>query len=247
MKTIIANWKMNLGLRASQEMTRAVLKEASTSSVNIVLAPTAVALHHVVRLVSSSRVRCAAQDMSAQEQGAFTGQTSPKVLRELGVSMAILGHSERRQYQGETDEDVHNKLKKALELQLTPVVCVGEPQEIRDKGETQNYLRRQLQVIFDQVEVSEDQEIYLAYEPIWAIGTGNTPSLQSIAEEHQLFRCVLTELIGEATGQVLYGGSVNPENGKEFLAHEAIDGALVGTAAAKKRQLLDVIALASRL
>lgn len=247
MKTVIANWKMNLGVRESVALSRGVLRglRGMQDVPGIILAPTFPALLEVSKVLGRSRVRMAAQDMFSEEVGSFTGEVSPKVLKEVGAAAVILGHSERRQ-RGETDEQVHTKVELALQHGLDVIVAVGEPMAIREAGEVEGYVREQIKTIFTGVKPGKRHTIYVAYEPLWAIGSGKVPSIHDVVEVHTAIREQLAELdIPDVL--VLYGGSVTPENAYEFLSHSAVDGALVGGAGTRIKSLMEIIHTASEL
>lgn len=247
MKTVVANWKMQLGVRESVALARGVLRglRGMQDVPNIVLAPTFPALADVAKVLGRSRIQVAGQDMHAEEVGAHTGSVSVRVLKEVGARAVILGHSERRQ-QGETDEQVHRKVLLAMQQGLDVIVAVGEPVGVRTAGEASGYVHEQLQTIFARVEPRKRQRIAVAYEPLWAIGSGKTPSIHDVAEMHAEIKSQLTSLdIPEAL--VLYGGSVTPENAFEFLHHPSIDGVLVGGASVRIHSLMEIIHIASEV
>lgn len=248
MKTIIANWKMNLGVRESAALAKGVLRllRDMPSVPEVILAPTFPALPSVAKIVARSRVRLAAQTMHAEEHGAFTGGVSVRVLKEIGVHAVILGHSEQRRDHGETDHDVHKKVMAALAHGMDPIICVGEPMAAREAGEQDGYVHDQLQTIFKGVVTGKRHRILVAYEPLWAIGSGQTPSLHDIESMHDHIRATLAALdIADMIG--LYGGSVQPENAYELLHSTHVDGVLVGEASAKMSSLSEIIQTASEL
>ncbi len=246
MKTIVANWKMNLGVRESAALAKGVLRvlRGLPTVPEVVLAPTFPALSSVGKILARSRVRLAAQTMHAQEVGAFTGDVSVKVLKELGVQAVIIGHAEQRRDHGETDHGVHRKVVAALAHGLDPIVCVGEPLAVHDAGESNGYVHDQLHVIFKDMRVDRRHRLFVAYEPLWAIGTGHTPTLHDIEAMHDHIRATLSALdIADVIG--LYGGSVRPENTYELLHSSHIDGVLVGEAGARMSSLTEIIRIAS--
>ncbi len=248
MKTVVANWKMNLGVRESAALARGVLRllRGMPSVPEVILAPTFPALPEIAKIVARSRVRLAAQTMHHEEHGAFTGDVSVRVLKEVGVRAVILGHSEQRRDHGETDHGVHQKVLAALAHGLDPIVCVGEPMAVREAGEQDGYVHNQLRTIFKGIATSRRHHIMVAYEPLWAVGSGQTPSLHDIDCMHDHIRATLATLdIADSIG--LYGGSVRPENAYELLHSTHVDGVLVGEASAKMSSLSEIIQTAAEL
>ena len=245
MKTIIANWKMNLGVRESSALARGVMRGLRGKKVapEVILAPSFTALADVSKIVSKSRVQVASQNMHSEETGAFTGEVSSKHLKELGVDCVILGHSERRQYFNESDYEVNKKVVRALAAGIDPVICVGESAKSREAGDSEGFVSEQLDVALKDIEVGKRHKIYIAYEPIWAIGTGKEPTIKDVEEMHGMIREKVEEL-GINGVHVLYGGSVNPENAYEFLNSKHVDGVLVGGASNRIGTLMDIINVA---
>ncbi|PIR48049.1 triose-phosphate isomerase [Candidatus Uhrbacteria bacterium CG10_big_fil_rev_8_21_14_0_10_50_16] len=247
MKTIIANWKMELGVRESVALARGVLRglRGMQDIPNILVAPTFPALFEVSKVLGRSRVQMAAQNMHTEEVGAYTGSVSVRVLKEVGAQAVILGHSECRR-QGETDADVREKVALALQHGLDVIVAVGEPMATREAGETAGYIHDQISTIFMGIHPTKRHTIYVAYEPLWAIGSGKVPSIQDVSVVHTQIKEQLAQLdIPDVL--VLYGGSVTPENAYEFLNHSSVDGALVGGAGVRIKSLIELIQLASEL
>lgn len=248
MNTVVANWKMNLGVRESVALAKGVRRflRGLPSVPSVVLAPTFPALVEVKKALGRSAIGLAAQTMHAEERGAFTGDVSVQVLKEVGVRAVILGHSEQRRDGGETDVGVHKKVVAALAHGLDPIVCVGEPIAVREAGEQDGYVHDQLHTIFKGITVGKRHRIHVAYEPLWAIGSGQTPSLQDVEAMHDHIRATLAQLdIHEVIG--LYGGSVRPENSYELLHSTHVDGVLVGEASTKMSSLTEIITSASEL
>jgi triosephosphate isomerase len=217
---IAANWKMFKGPRETAEFCLG-LRQADLGSANVVVCPPYVSLAVAVQLLAGTEIAVAAQNVHWAEDGAFTGEVSAPMLLELGVYGAIVGHSERRQYFGETDESVARRARAALDAGLSVIACVGESEEERDAGQTELVLRLQAEAI---AEASEELEnLVIAYEPVWAIGTGKTATPETAQEAHAFIKSLLDV-------PVLYGGSVKPENAAELLAQPDVDGALVGGA-----------------
>jgi triosephosphate isomerase len=244
-KLIAGNWKMNGNLEANDALVRAVVAGMKDARCDVAVCVPAPYLAQVQMLRHGSTLDLGAQDLSAQEQGAFTGEVSAKMLREFGVRYAIVGHSERRQYHGESDALVADKAKAALANGITPIVCVGETLAERDGGQTAEVVKRQLAAVIH-VNGHCISEIVVAYEPVWAIGTGKTATPEQAQEVHALLR----KQLGAATAQadrvhILYGGSMNAANAATLLAQPDIDGGLIGGASLKAPDFLQIIAAAS--
>ena len=233
-KLIAANWKMYKTPDQTREFFREFLPLVSGHTGDeIVVCPPFLDLPAAVEAAKGSNVAIGAQNVHWKEEGAFTGETSTGQLLALGVTHVIIGHSERRQYFGETDDTVNLRLKAALEAGLTPICCVGEVLEERESGLTDDVLRRQCVRAFHAISAKKAAKLIVAYEPVWAIGTGKTATPELAAEAHAVIRREATEVFGEEfAGQlrILYGGSVKPDNVKSLMSQEEIDGALVGGA-----------------
>jgi triosephosphate isomerase len=228
---LAANWKMHKTVAEAAAFVDALLPRIAATQHDIVLCPPYLALSEVVERSRGSAVRVAAQNMHEEESGAFTGEVSAPMLLEADVDAVILGHSERRQYFGESDEALSRKVPAALAAGLEPILCVGESEEARDAGQTEGVLERQLQADLAAVEGIDLARVVVAYEPIWAIGTGRTASAEQAQEACAYIRDVLRERGSEADAvRILYGGSVKPANAAELLALSDVDGALVGGA-----------------
>ncbi|MBM5789660.1 triose-phosphate isomerase [Candidatus Parcubacteria bacterium] len=252
MKTIIANWKMTVGSRESVALARGTLLLLRGRKVTpeVVICPSFTALSEVHKVVARSSVWLGAQDVCWEEQGAYTGEVSPRMLTELGVSHVLIGHSERRGRLGETDEMIHQKLVNALEHGLTPILCIGETQQEREAGIQQERVREQLVAAFSGVRLKSNARVFVAYEPVWAIGSGHTPEVPEVVAMHTFIRTVLTEaLLGSARTavRVLYGGSVDGENAYRFLREDEVNGVLVGGASVKLNQLKEIMTSASEV
>jgi triosephosphate isomerase (TIM) len=216
MKLIAGNWKMYKGPGAAAEFCLG-LREAELEGVDVVVAPPFVSLAVAVQLLAGTEIAVAAQNVHWDEEGAYTGEISPAMLLELGVYGAIVGHSERRQYFGENDEDVRKRALGALAAGMFVIGCVGETEEERERGETESVLQRQVSAF------EADDNLVLAYEPVWAIGTGKTATPEIAQEAHAFIKSLLDV-------PVLYGGSVKPDNAAVLLSQPDVDGALVGGA-----------------
>jgi triosephosphate isomerase len=233
---IAGNWKMH-GTRAEAEKLLSALKiqaaAADLADREVVVAPPFTALESAARLLAGSPIRLAAQNLHWEPQGAFTGEVSGPMLKELGCAYVILGHSERRQYFAETDEQVARKVRAAQRDGLVPIVCVGETLEERERGEMPTVIARQMHGALQGQEKAAVATLVIAYEPVWAIGTGRTATPAQAQEVHAAVRAILAELSDQPTAdavRVLYGGSVKPDNIDGLMAQPDIDGALVGGA-----------------
>ena len=228
---IAANWKMHKTIAEAAQFVDALLPRIAATQSDVVICSPFLALSEVVERSRGSAVRVAAQNMHEEESGAFTGEVSASMLAEVDVDAVVLGHSERRGLFGETDEALARKVPAALAAGLEPILCVGESEEARDAGQTEAVLEGQLQADLAAVESADLARVVIAYEPIWAIGTGRTATPEQAEETIAFIRDVLRER-GAAAEQarILYGGSVKPANAAELLGRPEIDGALVGGA-----------------
>ena len=230
---VAGNWKMN-GLRLSAETLgeiQAGYTPGLKAKVDLLVCPPATLIHAFAQQAVGSRVAIGGQDCHAKESGAFTGDLSAEMLADAGAACVIVGHSERRQYHGEKDEDVRAKAAAAYRAGLTAIVCVGETRQEREAGETLSVVRRQLEGSIPTG--SDSRNLVVAYEPVWAIGTGLTPTAADVAEVHALIREELGRQVGQTEQgriRILYGGSVKPSNAVELMGVENVDGALVGGA-----------------
>ena len=244
-KLIAANWKMYKTPEQTREFFRDFLPLVSSHSRDeIVVCTPDVDLAAALEAAKGSNVAIGGQNVHWKPEGAFTGETSAAMLLALGVTHAIVGHSERRQYFCETDDTVNLRLKAALEAGLTPICCVGEVLEEREAGLTDDVLRRQCVRAFHAVSAKKAARLVVAYEPVWAIGTGKTATPELAAEAHAVIRREVTELFGEdfaAKLRILYGGSVKPENASSLMAQEEIDGALVGGASLDAKSFAAIV------
>jgi triosephosphate isomerase (TIM) len=228
---IAANWKMHKTVTEAARFVDALLPRIAATQSDVVICPSFLALGEVVERSRGSAVRVAAQNMHEERSGAFTGEVSVSMLGEIGVDAALLGHSERRQLFCETDEALARKVPAALAAGLEPILCVGETEEARDGGQTEAVLERQLRADLAAVDPVGLARVVVAYEPIWAIGTGRTASPKQAQEAIAFIRDTLRILGAEADlVRILYGGSVKPGNAAELLSMPDIDGALVGGA-----------------
>jgi triosephosphate isomerase (TIM) len=228
---LAATWKMHKTVAEAAAFVDALLPRISATQHDVVICPPFTALSAVVERRYGTAVKVAAQNMHEEDSGAFTGEVSASMLVELDVEAVVLGHSERRQYFGETDEALARKVPAALAADLEPILCVGESEEARDGGQTEGVLERQLQADLAEVDPADLARVVIAYEPIWAIGTGRTASPAQAEEAIAFIRDVVRRRGGAADElRILYGGSVKPANAAELLGRPEIDGALVGGA-----------------
>ena len=240
-----ANWKMYKTPEQSGDFFGEFLPLVSGHSRDeIVVCPPFLDLPAALEAAKGSNVAIGAQNVHWKEEGAFTGETSTVQLLALGVTHVIIGHSERRQYFGETDDTVNLRLKAALEAGLNPICCVGEVLEEREAGMTDDVLRRQCVRAFHAISAKKAAKLVIAYEPVWAIGTGRTATPELAAEAHAVIRREATEIFGEefaAKLRILYGGSVKPDNVSALMAQEEIDGALVGGASLEPKSFAKIV------
>jgi len=242
-KPIVAgNWKMHNTVQESIELAKYIKDGiAGTEKTEIVLAPPFTALYSVSAVIKDTKISLASQNIFYEDKGAYTGEVAPGMIKDAGCTYAIIGHSERRKYFYERDEDVNLKVKKALATGLTPIVCVGETEEERVKDVTEFVVGVQVKKAL--FEINSLNNIVIAYEPVWAIGTGKVATPMEAEEVHRFIRGVLSEMYGSASTdiRILYGGSVTPENVGELIDMEDIDGALVGGASLKPDTFLGII------
>ena len=236
-KPIVAgNWKMFLTLEEAGVLVKQLRSSCEVEGVEVIVCPPFTALTTVGRLLAGSRIGLGAQDLFWEAQGAFTGEVSPAMLVDVGCRYVIIGHSERRQHFGETDESVHRKLAAALAHGLKPIVCVGETLAERDAGQTFEVLTRQLSGAFATCDHLDCLSVTLAYEPVWAIGTGRNATPEQAQEAQAFIRQWMANRCGGEAGQAMrvqYGGSVNASNAASLLQQPDVDGALVGGASLK--------------
>ena len=244
-KLMAANWKMYKTPDQTREFFHAFLPLVSGQTRDeIVVCPPFLDLPAALEAAKGSNVAIGAQNVHWKEEGAFTGETSVAQLSAWGVKHVIIGHSERRQYFGETDDTVNLRLKTALEAGFTPICCVGEVLEEREAGMTDDVLRRQCMRAFHAISIKKAAKLIVAYEPVWAIGTGKTATPEIAAEAHAVIRKQATEIFGDEFAgnlRILYGGSVKPDNVSALMAQEEIDGALVGGASLDPKSFAAIV------
>lgn len=245
-KLIAGNWKMNGSLAANAALMGELLAGIGQPVCDVAVCVPAVYLAQVqLLLAGQGGIALGAQDVSQHESGAYTGDVSAAMLKELGARYVIVGHSERRRYQGETDAQVAVKAQRALAAGLTPIVCVGETLREREQGETESVVGRQLSAVI-QLNGERLVDLVVAYEPVWAIGTGRTATPEQAQAVHAALRALLAAADLQAAGvRILYGGSMNAGNAAELLAQPDIDGGLIGGASLKARDFLKIIETAS--
>jgi len=245
-KIIIAgNWKMNKDNREAVELVNLLKREVSDiTDVEIIVCPPFIALSDVKDVLTDSNIAIGAQNCYWEEAGAFTGEISPVMLKGLEIPYVIIGHSERRQFFGETDETVNKRVRAALNHGLTPIVCVGENLDQREADQAFDVIKTQVENGLQGFSAEEAQKMILAYEPVWAIGTGKTATPDQAQEVHKYIRGLLNKIFGQAAADAIriqYGGSVKPENAGELLSQPDIDGALVGGASLKVEDFSAII------
>jgi triosephosphate isomerase (TIM) len=247
---IAGNWKMHTDLKSATRLASEVVEAVGDpGDVKVAVCPPAVCLDGVFATLRGSAVRLGAQNMHQEDQGAFTGEVSAAMLRSVGCDYVILGHSERRQYFGETDGGVNAKTRQALSNELIPIVCVGETLDERDSGRENEVVKSQLHGALEGIDVASPDRLVVAYEPVWAIGTGRTATADQAQQMHHFIRQVLTDLYGQDTARdihILYGGSLKPSNADELLACADVDGGLIGGASLKASDFAEIVAAARR-
>lgn len=247
---IAGNWKMNKTPEEGQELASEIASMVSKdASVDVVVCPAFTALERVSQAIEGSAVKLGAQNLYPQSNGAYTGEISAEMLRAVFTKFVIIGHSERREYFGETDSFVNEKVKFALENLLNPILCIGETLQQREATETLQVVRTQLLGGLDGVKSDQMANVVIAYEPVWAIGTGKTATPAMAQEVHGSIRSLLIEKYGKSVAgkvRILYGGSMKPSNADELLAQKDIDGGLIGGAALDSKSFCSLIESAKK-
>lgn len=240
---IAGNWKMNNTIREGLQLVEEIKSHSLNNSVEAVLCVPFTLLKDVKQSIENTNIKLGAQNMHWEENGAFTGEISPLMLKELGVDYVIIGHSERRQYFNETDDSVNKKIKSALVHNIKPIVCVGETLEQRESNIEKDVVKSQILKAFEGIEEKDLDNIVIAYEPIWAIGTGKTASSDDANNMLGFIRQIIGGKYGEKRNiiRIQYGGSVKPDNIKELMSKDDIDGALVGGASLKGQDFVNLI------
>ena len=242
---IAGNWKMHkTGQEAVETAKQLVELTRDVSDVEVMIAPTLLSIPQVAPAVEDTQVQLGAQNLYFETQGAFTGEVSAEMIKAAGAKYVLIGHSERRQLFGETDESISLKIKAAVEAGLVPVFCIGETEEERNEEKTFKVLDKQVRLGLKSSSLDALDQLVLAYEPVWAIGTGKTASADQVDEVHTFLRNLLTELLSKelADGiRILYGGSVKPANAKELMSLKDVDGALVGGASLEAKTFSEIV------
>ncbi len=246
-KIVAGNWKCNTNLQEGIELAKevdALVASEGANDVVVVLGTPFTHLTKVIETVNTARIGVSAQNCAAEAKGAFTGEVSAEMVKSTGAEYVILGHSERREYYGETSETLNKKLALALENGLTPIYCCGEPLEIREAEKQNDYVKTQLVETIFNLSPEDFKKLIIAYEPIWAIGTGKTATSDQAQEIHAFIRSTIAEKFGKEIAEgvsILYGGSCKPSNAKELFANKDVDGGLIGGAALKAEDFLGII------
>jgi triosephosphate isomerase len=244
-KAIIAgNWKMNNTVSEAVKLIEELKPLVAEATCDVVVCPPAICLDTVKKATEGTNIMVGAQNMHFEESGAFTGEISPVMLKEMGIQYVILGHSERRQYFGENDQDLNKKMKKAFEYNLIPILCVGETLEEREANITEEVLARQVKLDLAGLQKEQVEKSVIAYEPIWAIGTGKTATAEQADETIGFIRNTIGKMFGNETAEkvrIQYGGSVKPSTIKEQMNKINIDGGLIGGAALKAEEFAAIV------
>ena len=245
---IAGNWKMNKTVSESVQLAKDIVEAAKdVKKTEVVIAPTYLAATKVADVIKGSNVKLAIQDIHWKDQGAFTGKVSVDMVKEIGADYIIIGHSEQRQYFHETDETVNLKVKKTLAAGIKPIICIGETLDDRNGGKLEAVLSTQVKGAFKDVSAEDAAKCVLAYEPVWAIGTGVTATDQQAQDTQAFVRSVVKEIYGEAVAEgmrIQYGGSMKGANAAGLLAQKDIDGGLIGGAGLKANTFMEIIAAA---
>jgi triosephosphate isomerase len=240
---IAGNWKMNKTITEAKVLVSELKEELNGAEAEVVFCPSTLVVSSVKEELKGTDIKIGAQNMYFEESGAFTGETSPLMLKDLGVNYVILGHSERRNIFGESNELINKKVVKAFETEITPILCVGESLEVRKSGKEVSFVSEQIEKCLVEVKDEQVKNMVIAYEPIWAIGTGETATSEQAEDMCKEIRNLIEKLYNTDTAstvRIQYGGSVKPANAKEILSMPNIDGALVGGAALKK-DFIDIV------
>ena len=243
-KIIAGNWKMNMTPSEAVKLVETLKPLVQNDEVDVVFGVPAIDIVPVVEACKGTNIAVAAENMYFEEKGAYTGEIAPAMLVDAGVKYVILGHSERRDYFGETNEDVNKKVLKAFEHGITPIMCCGESLEQREQGITMDWIRQQVKVGLQNVTADQAKTMVIAYEPIWAIGTGKSASVEIAENCCKIVRDQVKVMYGEEAAEkvrIQYGGSVKPNNIVEYMAQPDIDGALIGGASLKEDSFTEII------
>jgi len=244
-KFIAGNWKMNTTLDEAKALAKGVVDTVgSVSDVDVAICPPFTNLLAVAEVIKGSSVKLGAQDVHWEAKGAYTGKVSCAMLKSVGVTYVIIGHSEQRQYFSETDQTVNKKVKAVLAADLLPIICVGETLEERKSGKMDSVIETQVRGAFEGVSAAAAVKCTIAYEPVWAIGTGETATPQQANEAHIYIRKIISQIFGDETANTIriqYGGSMKPDNAKALLAQSDVDGGLIGGAALKAADFQGIV------
>ncbi|MDR2910370.1 MAG: triose-phosphate isomerase [Bacteroidales bacterium] len=246
-KIVAGNWKCNTNLQEGIELAKKVntlVTSMAATDVVVVLGTPFTHLAKIVESVNTARIGIAAQNCAAEAKGAFTGEISAEMIKSTGADYVILGHSERREYYAETSEVLNRKISLAIENGLTPIYCCGEPLRIRETGTQNAFVKNQLEETICNLSPDDFRKLIIAYEPIWAIGTGKTATSEQAQEIHAFIRSVIAEKFGNEIAEdvsILYGGSCNAKNAKELFANKDVDGGLIGGASLKVEDFIQII------
>ena len=250
-KIIAGNWKMNKTVAESIELVEELQRlHADQTAVDVVVCPPYTSLKSVSDILSNTQIHLGSQNISAEDSGAYTGEISHEMLKELYVRYVIIGHSERREYFQESDNLINRKVLKALEKKLKPILCVGESLEQRESGITEDVVEKQIRLGLRDINPDMYSDVVIAYEPVWAIGTGKTATAQQAQDVHYFIRCLIKEMVGLDASNVVriqYGGSMKPSNAEELLSQADIDGGLIGGASLDAVSFGSLIDSASRI
>ena len=249
-KIIAGNWKMNKTPSEAVALVEELKPLVANDAVDVVFCVPAIDIVPVVEAVKGTNIQVGAENMYFEEKGAYTGEISPAMLVDAGVKYVVLGHSERREYFGETDKSCNKKIIKLLEKGINPILCVGEKEDIREAGAEQSLISKQLGEAFIGIKQVDVPKVIIAYEPIWAIGTGKTATPEQAQEMSAFIRGFMSGLFSEAIGEcmmILYGGSVKPENARDILRQRDINGALVGGASLDPKSLYELVKISADL
>ena len=250
-KIIAGNWKMNKTVAESIELVEELQRlHADQTAVDVVVCPPYTSLKSVSDILSNTQIHVGSQNISAEDSGAYTGEISHEMLKELYVRYVIIGHSERREYFKESDDSINRKVLKALEKKLKPILCVGESLEQRESGITEDVVEKQIRLGLRDINPDMYSDVVIANEPVWDIGTGKTATAQQAQDVHYFIRCLIKEMVGlDASNavRIQYGGSMKPSNAEELLSQADIDGGLIGGASLDAVSFGSLIDSASRI
>ncbi len=240
---LAGNWKMHKTIKESKELAVCLTEKFTGLPLNVIIFPTFTSLYSVSELLKSTNISVGGQNVYFEKEGAFTGEISPMMLREAGAKYVIAGHSERRNIFNEPDELIKKKIRSVVENEMDVILCVGEKLEERDAGRTEKVISKEIRIALDGISRGTLEHIIIAYEPVWAIGTGVAASPNGVAEIHRFIRSILDDMFGKGIGAnrtILYGGSIKPKNFREFAMLDEIDGGLVGGASLKCEDFYDI-------